>query len=281
MLYEFPIQDIDRVKAAGDTVYQTPELRTIFLGLDQYRDELINSNIKGKNPLKDHRVRLALYKAIDEDLIVSQIMKGAAYPATTMVVKAITGFDPKMKRLGYNPDEAKKLLADAGYPDGFEVGLDCPNDRYVNDAQICQAVAAMWAKIGVKVKLDAITKSLHFGKLDRLETSIYMLGWAPNTVDAQNVLDNLLVTQNKDAGFGRFNYGRYSNPKVDALSAQARQELNEGKRTKLLQQALDLAVNDVASIPLHYQQVIWTSLPKVTLAQRSDNIFVWAWVNVK
>jgi len=262
-------------------VFQAAETRTIFLGLEQKRDELLDSSVKGKNPFKDKRVRLALYKAIDEDLIVKQIMKGVATTATGFLVKEAAGYDPNFKRLGYNPDESKKLLADAGYPNGFEVGFDCPNDRYVNDAQICQAVASMWARIGVKVNLNAQTKSLHFGKIARFESSIYMLGWAPGTIDGQNVLDNLLVTQNADTGYGRFNYGRYSNPQMDALAAQSRGELDPDKRTKLLQQALNLAHSDVGTIPLHYQQVIWTAGPKVDLTQRADNIFPWYWVNMK
>jgi peptide/nickel transport system substrate-binding protein len=281
MLYEVPIQDLDRIKAAGGKVFQTAETRTVFLGMDQFRDELIDSDIKGRNPLKDRRVRLALYKAIDEDLIVKQIMKGAAVPATSFVVKEMAGFDPKFKRLGYDPGEAKRLLAEAGYPDGFEVGFDCPNDRYVNDAQICQAVTAMWARIGVRAKLNAQTKSLHFGKIGRLETSIYMLGWAPGTIDGQNALDNLLVTRSDGSGYGRFNHGRYSNPKLDALVAEARGELDVKKRTRLLQDALDLAHTDVGTIPLHYQQVIWTAAKNVDLAQRADNIFCWYWVNLQ
>lgn len=281
MVYEVPVQDMDRIRAGGLKIFQAPETRTVFLGMDQFRDELIDSNVKGKNPLKDRRVRLALYKAIDEDLIVRAVMKGMAYPATGFLVKEAAGFDPKFKRLGYNPDEAKKLLADAGYPDGFEVGFDCPNDRYVNDGQICQAVASMWAKIGVRAKLNAQTKSLHFGKLDRFETSIYMLGWAPNTVDGQNVLFNLLATNDKSISRGRFNYGRYSNKELDHLEMESRGELDAAKRTAILQKALNLAHSEVASIPLHYQQVIWAASSKVDLAQRADNIFAWYWVNVK
>jgi peptide/nickel transport system substrate-binding protein len=281
MLYEVPIQDLDRVRAAGDKVFQAAETRTVFLGMDQTRDELLESNVKGKNPLKDRRVRLAMYKAIDEDLIVSRIMKGAATTATGFLVKEGAGYDPNFKRLGYNPDEAKKLLAEAGYPNGFEVGFDCPNDRYVNDAQICQAVTSMWARIGIKANLNAQTKSLHFAKIGRLDTSVYMLGWAPNTIDGQNVLDNLLVTRNDATGFGRFNYGRYSNKEMDALAAQSRGELDLDRRTKILQQALNLAHSDVGTIPLHYQQVIWVAGPKVELTQRADNWFVWSWVNLK
>jgi peptide/nickel transport system substrate-binding protein len=281
MLYEVPIQDLDRIRSGGGKVFQAPETRTIFLGMDQFRDELIDSSVKGKNPFKDRRVRLALYKAIDEDSIVKNIMRGAATSATGFVVKEAAGYDPNFKRLGYNPDEAKKLLADAGYPNGFEVGFDCPNDRYVNDAQICQAVAAMWARIGIKANLNAQTKSLHFGKIARFETSIYMLGWAPGTIDGQNVLDNLLVTNNAATGYGHFNYGRYSNPEMDAIATESRGELNVTKRTALLEKALDLAHTDVGTIPLHYQQVIWVAGSNVSLVQRADNIFGWCWVNMQ
>jgi peptide/nickel transport system substrate-binding protein len=279
MLYELPIQDLERVKAAGNKVFQQPETRTIFLGMDQARPELLESSVKGKNPFKDKRVRLALYLAIDEDLIVKQIMRGAATVANGFLVKEVAGYDPDFKRLGYNPEEAKKLLAEAGYPNGFEVGFDCPNDRYVNDAQICQAVVSMWAKIGIKANLLAQTKSLYFNKILKRDTSLYMLGWAPATVDGQNVLENLLMTPSGD--LGRYNLGSYSNPELDAIVNQTRGELDADKRTKLLRKALNMAHADVGTIPLHYQQVVWASRPNVDLAQRADNIFVWAWATVK
>jgi len=279
MLYELPIQDLERVKAAGNKVFQQPETRAIFLGMDQARPELLESSVKGKNPFKDKRVRLALYLAIDEDLIVKQIMRGAATVANGFLVKEVAGYDPDFKRLGYNPEEAKKLLAEAGYPNGFEVGFDCPNDRYVNDAQICQAVVSMWAKIGIKANLLAQTKSLYFNKILKRDTSLYMLGWAPATVDGQNVLENLLMTPSGD--LGRYNLGSYSNPELDAIVNQTRGELDADKRTKLLRKALNMAHADVGTIPLHYQQVVWASRPNVDLAQRADNIFVWAWATVK
>jgi peptide/nickel transport system substrate-binding protein len=281
MVYTLPVQDLDRVRGAGLKVYQAPELRTIFLGLDQARPELLESDVKGKNPFKDVRVRKAMYMAIDEDTIVSRVMRGAATPAKGMVVDFVTGYNGNFKRYPYDPEGAKKLLAEAGYPNGFTVGFDCPNDRYVNDAQICQAVAAMWARIGINAKLNAQTKSLYFNKILKRDTSVYLLGWSPATVDGLNVLDNLFYTPDDKAGKGRFNLGSYSNPKVDALTEQARAEFDPKKRAKLLQEALDMAHADVGSIPLHYQQVIWGSKKGIDLVIRADNQFGWYWVTSK
>jgi peptide/nickel transport system substrate-binding protein len=157
MVYNLPPQDIERIqKTPAMKIWETPKLRTIFLGMDQSRDELLESNVKGKNPFKDKRVRQAFYQAIDEDAIKTKVMRGFAHPTALMVGPGINGYDSTLdKRYPYDPVAAKKLLAEAGYPDGFEVGFDCPNDRYVNDEAICQAVVAMLARIGVKVNLLA------------------------------------------------------------------------------------------------------------------------------
>jgi peptide/nickel transport system substrate-binding protein len=183
MIYNVPPQDIEHVeKNPAVKVWQIPELRTMFLGMDQSRDELLESNVKGKNPFKDKRVRRAFYQAIDEDAIVSKVMRGFAHKTALMVGPGVNGYDATLeKRFPYDPATAKKLLAEAGYPDGFEVGFDCPNDRYVNDEAICQAVVAMLAKIGVKANLLAQTKAKYFTKINApgYQTSFYMLGWTP------------------------------------------------------------------------------------------------------
>jgi hypothetical protein len=177
-----PVQDIARVNASPTArVISGPELRTIFLGMDQKRDELLYSSVKGKNPFKDKRVRQAFYQAIDIVGIQRTVMRGASRP---------TGADgrPRHQRLSEAQDKrlpldvegAKKLLAEAGYPNGFEVTMNCPNDRYVNDAQICQSVAANLAKIGVKINLVAETKGTYFPKMLRRDTSFYLLGWTPD-----------------------------------------------------------------------------------------------------
>ena len=150
-----PLNDQARVNAnPGTEVLAGPEIRTIFLGMDQSRDELGHSNVKGKNPFKDVRVRKAFYEAIDEDAIYKKVMRGQATPTALMIAPSLFSLSKDFHRLPFDPAESKKLLAEAGYPDGFEVQMDCPNDRYVNDEQICQAVVGMLARIGVKVDLQ-------------------------------------------------------------------------------------------------------------------------------
>src|ERR1700759_177612 len=161
-----PVQDIQRVNASGNAKVLTgPELRTLFIGMDQLRDELLYSNVKGKNPFKDIRVREAFYKAIDIELIKNRVMRGLSTPSALMIAPQLFALSGEFTRPKPDPDGAKKLLAEAGYPDGFEVTMDCPNDRYVNDAAICQAVVGMLARIGVKINLLAQPKAQYFAKV--------------------------------------------------------------------------------------------------------------------
>ncbi|HEY8047777.1 MAG TPA: ABC transporter substrate-binding protein, partial [Ramlibacter sp.] len=200
-----PVQDIERIKASPNLkVLQGPELRVIFLGMDQKRDELLFSNVKGKNPFKDKRVRQAFYQAIDIEGIKRSVMRGASNPIAEMWPQQVNGFAADLnKRLPFDPEASKKLLADAGYPNGFEVKMNCPNDRYVNDAAICQAVTANLARVGVKVTLEAETKGTYFPKILRRDTSFYMLGWTSSTVDAHNVLYSIMSTPG-EGGRGQF-----------------------------------------------------------------------------
>jgi peptide/nickel transport system substrate-binding protein len=277
-----PLQDVDRVKSAGNlTVLQGPELRTIFLGMDQKRDELLFSNVKGKNPFKDVRVRRAFYLAIDEETIKNRVMRGAASPTAEMVGAAVRGFQPDLnKRPPYDPEAAKKLLADAGYPSGFEVGMNCPNDRYVNDSAICQAVAANLARIGVKVNLMAETKVTYFPKILRRDTSFYLLGWTPSTVDSHDVLSSIMATPN-DKGQGQFNLGWYSNPKLDELTLKIQSETDQKKRNDMIHEAFKIHQDDVGHIPLHQQALAWAFNNKVSLVQLPNNYMVFKWITVK
>ncbi len=194
-----PLQDVERIQANPNyTVLQGPELRTIFLGMDQKRDELQYSSVKGKNPFKDKRVRQAFYQAIDIESIKSRVMRGASALTGLMVAPGIKGFVPDLnKRLPYDSDAAKKLLVEAGYPAGFEVAMNCPNDRYVNDAAICQAIAANLARIGVKINLQTESKATYFPKILRRDTSFYLLGWTPGTYDSHNALTSLMATPDR------------------------------------------------------------------------------------
>jgi peptide/nickel transport system substrate-binding protein len=276
-----PLQDVERIKSAGNfTVLQGPELRTIFLGMDQKRDELLFSSVKGKNPFKDVRVRRAFYQAIDIETIKSRVMRGAAVPTALMVGAAVRGFQADMnRRLPYDPDAAKKLLADAGYPNGFEVAMNCPNDRYVNDSAICQAVAANLARIGVKINLQTETKVSYFPKILRRDTSFYLLGWTPSTVDAHDVLVAIMATPN-DKGQGQFNLGSYSNPKLDELTLKVQSETDDKKRNEMIREAFKIHQDDVGHIPLHQQALAWAFSNKVSLVQLPNNYMNFKWISL-
>ena len=277
-----PLQDVERIKSAGKlTVLQGPELRTIFLGMDQKRDELQFSSVKGKNPFKDVRVRRAFYQAIDVETIKSRVMRGAASPTAEMVGAAVRGFQPDMnKRLPYDVEAAKKLLAEAGYPNGFEVTMNCPNDRYVNDSAICQAVAANLARIGVKINLQAETKVSYFPKILRRDTSFYLLGWTPSTVDSHDVLSAIMATPN-DKGQGQFNLGAYSNPKLDELTLKIQSETDQKKRNDMIREAFKIHADDVGHIPLHQQALAWAHSDRVSLVQLPNNYMYFKWITLK
>lgn len=281
MVYTLPLQDVDRVKSDSSLkLYQGPEMRTIFLGFDQGRDELLYSNVKGKNPFKDVRVRKAVYQAIDMEAIRARVMRGAATPTGLMVAPTVNGFDADLnKRFPYDPEAAKKLLAEAGYPTGFEVTLDCPNDRYVNDEQICVSLVPMLKRAGITVKLNAMPKVNYFPKLAALDTSFYMLGWTPDTYDALNVLASIIGSRN-DTGQGGYNYGRYSNKRIDELIGQIQSEIDPDKRKAMIQETFTIHRDEVGHVPLHQQALAWATRANVQLYQLADNTFNWRWVTV-
>ena len=275
-----PVQDIDRVNSSANTRAITgPELRTIFLGMDQKRDELLYSNVKGKNPFKDKRVRQAFYQAIDIEGIKKTVMRGASNPSAQLVGPGINGFQPEMKRLPYDVEAAKKLMAEAGYPNGFEVSMNCPNDRYVNDGRICQTVAANLSRINVKINLQAETKGTYFPKVLRRDTSFYMLGWTPATYDAHNAM-NAIMRCVDDKGAGQFNLGAYCNPKVDELTLKVQAETDKNKRNAYIKEAFDLHAADVGHIPLHQQALAWGVNKKVKLVQLADNFMYFKWISL-
>jgi peptide/nickel transport system substrate-binding protein len=277
-----PIQDIARVNASANaTVLTGPEVRTIFLGFDQMRDELLYSNIKGKNPFKDIRVREAFYKAIDIDLIKNRVMRGLSTPSALMVAPQIFKLSADFTRPKFDLEGAKKLLTEAGYPGGFEVTMDCPNDRYVNDAAICQAVVGMLARIGVKIDLLAQSKALYFAKVLKpggFQTSFYMLGWTPATMDSQNVMNDIMgCRDDPQSSRGEANLGGYCNKDFDALSDKVLIETDQGQRDLLIKQAFEIANKDFAYIPLHQQALAWGVSKKVKLTQRPDNQVLLYW----
>jgi peptide/nickel transport system substrate-binding protein len=283
MIYSVPPQDIDRIgKTPGIHLIQGPELRTIYLGMDQWRDELLFSNVKGKNPFKDVRVRHAFALAIDEDAIVSRVMRGQGRPTWEMWGPGVNGFNPALNtRPKVDLAQAKSLLAEAGYPDGFTVTLDCPNDRYIADEQICVAISAMLARIDVKAEVYARTKVKFFADTGypNYKTSFYLLGWTPSTYDADNVIRDHIASRSMKLSVD--NAAGYSNPLVDKLEPLIGQELDAKKRQGMIDQVTKAVQDDYGYIPLHQQGITWAARDNIQLVQPADDSFPMRWVVVK
>ena len=282
MIEPVPVQDMQRVAANPATnMLAGPELRTIHLFMDQKRDELKYASVKGKNPFKDVRVRKAFYQAIDIEAIRKKVMRDMSTPAALLITPLLFSRAGEFQRLPYDPAAAKQLLTDAGYPDGFELTMHCPNDRYVNDEQICLAVTSMLARISVKVKLEALPKAVFFGRAGLAggyDTSFGMLGWTPSGFDSLNVFQNLTGCRDDKGNGSPFNYGGYCNPKVDALVPQISVESDQAKRLGLVAEAYRLLTEDVSHIPLHQQALSWGVSKKVKLVQRADDVMLYQWI---
>lgn len=285
MMDPVPPQDIARVAANPNTrVLARPELRTIFLGLDQRRDQLIYSDVKGRNPFKDLRVRQAFAKAIDLDLIRDRIMRGTSEPAALLISPLLFAGAKDFKPVAADLAGARRLLAEAGYPQGFAVGLDCPNDRYVNDDAICQAIVGMLARAGVRVSLNLQPKTRFFAKVlagGGYDTSFYLLGWTPNSFDSWNVLSTLVACRDDAGTRGPFNLGGYCNPALDALTARILVETDLPKRDAMIRDAWAMERADMSHIPLHQQGIAWGVSLRVEMVQRADNQILLYWVRME
>jgi peptide/nickel transport system substrate-binding protein len=274
-------QDLQRLANSGSIkVIEGAENRTIFLGFDQYRDELQFSDVKGKNPFKDLRVRQALYHAIDVNAIQKAVMRGSSDPTGAIIQRAVNGWTEKAhQRLPFDEKRARELLAAAGYGNGFSFTIDCPNNRYINDEKICQALAAMWAKIGVKVNVNAMPRATYFPKIQKFDTTAYLLGWGVPTFDALYSLQSLARSVGT-GGDGNFNLGRVSNAEMDQLVDAMKSETDQKKRNDLIARALLLHNAQVMHIPLHNQVIPWAMRKSVNVVHRADNRLEMRWVRV-
>lgn len=277
-------RDVPRLRTtAGVKVLDGMENRIIFIGMDQARDSLLyGKSPDGKNPLKDVRVRRALYQAIDIEAIKTKLMNGLSAPTGAVVSSplATLGDAELEKRLPYDLAKARALLAEAGYGSGFEVTLDCPNNRYVNDEQICVALAGMWGKLGLKVSVNAIPKASYFPKLEKLDTSLYMWGWGGAITDAETTFTP--IYRNRGAnGVGEYNRGNFRDDKMDALIAASSVEGNPAKRAEMIKAIFRMHNEQVRHIPLHRQFIPWAMRSNVTAVHRADNWLELAWVTVK
>jgi peptide/nickel transport system substrate-binding protein len=275
-----PPQDVPRLrKQAGVRIIEGPENRIVFFGFDQNRDELLYSDVKGKNPFKDRRVREAIYRAIDIEAIRRVTMRGQALP-TGSITPSILGSNPEAeKRLPYDVARAKQLLAEAGYPNGFGFTLDCPNNRYINDEQICVAVSGMLAKIGLRVRVNAQPRAIYFARMPKRDTSVFMLGWGGAITDAQTTLTPVLHSPDGKCA-GDYNWGSYTNRKLDALIDAARVETDPVKRKQQIADALAEHNDQIHHVPLHRQVIPWALRENVRAVHRADNWVETNWVNI-
>ena len=276
-------QDLARLRESPALkVIVGPETRSIFIGMDQARDELLNSSVKGKNPFKDVRVRRALYHAVDIETLRTTLMRGMSQPTGSILPSSLGTFDdPEFeKRLPFDQARARALLAEAGYPNGFEVTLDCPNNRYINDEKICIALAGMWSQIGVKVTVNAMPRALYFAKVEKLDTSMYMLGWGGSITDAETTLTPI-VRSRGEKGAGYYNLGNVKNAKMDELAAASSQEPDPAKRAELIKAVFREHNAQVHHIPLHRQVIPWAMRKNVEAVHRPDNWLEWRWVVIK
>ena len=269
-----PVQDIPSLKQdRALKVWEGSEFRFIMVGLDQARETLLYSDVKGKNPFKDRRVRVAMYQAIDVNALKSQVMRGLSIPTGIPLPSPKgAGVPPTYeKRYPYDPAAAKKLLAEAGYPNGFGFTMHCPNDRYVNDEKICIALAGMWAKIGLNVRVEAMPKTQYFQKAQKLDVSAFLLGWGGGNQDALTTLKSVMHSRD-DKGSGDGNYGDFRHAELDKAIDIVETEMDMAKRQESINRAIEILQQEVLVIPLHRQVIPWVSRAGVTLTHRANNV---------
>ena len=281
MMAPAPLQDLQRIEGAGLKVVEEPSLRVIYLGLN-FRPELLAMPGQ-KNPMLDKRVREGLWRAVDLETIHKRLMRGKSRVIGTMVAPPVPGYvaavDAPPK---FDVEAAKKLFAEAGYPNGFKTKLDCPNDRYIADEQICVAIAAMWKRAGVETELKTESRATYFPRQDKGETDVYMIGWATlPAMDAYSVASAIFASRKAGAGYGGNNPNGLEDPRLDDLAKKAATELDEQKRRGYLGEALKIAHDEAYFIPLHQQPVAWAMKKEIELQQFPDEYVRLWFANVK
>jgi peptide/nickel transport system substrate-binding protein len=275
MIEDPPTDDLPRLQKDKNLyIEETPSVRVVYVAMDQYAEP--SATIKdsnGKNPLKDKRVREALSLAINRQALVERVMGGVAKPAGNLLPYPMFGASKKYAEAPKaDVEKARQLLKDAGYPNGFSITLGSPSGRYINDEKVAQTIASMWSRIGVKTQVDAVTPPVFFKNRDSYQYSAYLAGWSVTSGEMSNALGSLLVTPNPQKGMGTTNRGRYSNPKMDELVAKAAVTMDDGQRAGFLQQAADMAIDDYAILPIHFELSVWAMKKDIRYAGRSDQM---------
>jgi peptide/nickel transport system substrate-binding protein len=274
LIEHVPPADLKRIRQEKRLrVIETTSWRTLMLHVDQYRE--VPPGISGPdgkplatNPMKDLRVRQALSLAISRDALAKRVMEGLAVPASNIVSPGIFGHDKNLPALPYDPARAKQLLAEAGYPRGFRMTLAGPNNRYINDEQVLQSVAQLFSRIGIQTRVEAAPMSVYLARVRREETSVSLLGWGSFAADL--ALRSLIATRDPDKGYGTWNWGRYSNGRVDERVTRALASVDREERESLAREANALTIRDLGIIPLYHQVVSWGMRNGIDYLPRTD-----------
>jgi peptide/nickel transport system substrate-binding protein len=278
-----PLHQVESLREIpGIRVLDGVENRVIFFGFDQSRAELLNSSVKGRNPFKDVRVRLAFYKAIDVEALQRTIMRGYSRPTGVLLPNPLAAGIPARVdwRHDFDPAAARSLLSAAGFADGFDLSIDCPSNRYLNDERICTAVATMLSRIGVRATVNAMPWVQYFPKILRRDASMYLLGvGGPNTDPLFTFLQ--VIRQRNATGDGDLNLGGHADPALDALIDAARIEIDPARRRLLVEQVVEREREFVYHVPIHRQVIPWASRGNVDAIHRADNWLQATWVTIK
>ena len=278
-----PLQDVAQVEGRdGFKVLEGEETRVIMFGFGHEHDALLySSDVTDVNPFTDPRVRLAAAHAIDIASIDRVLFRGKIEPASQLVPEGISGFsEVNSDRPAFDPERAKALLSEAGYPDGFSFGLKCPNDRYINDEAVCRAAASMFAAVGLDAELSTGPVRDYWPQLRGDDFDMYLLGWSPGTFDMEHPIRFLMHSQDNERKLGSWNFGNYSNARVDELLPLIQQEIDPAARQGMVDEVVKITQDEVAYIPLYTQPLIWAAKDNVDLTQRVDNFFMLRWVTV-
>ena len=271
IIEDVPVRDVEKVKGTkGFEVIDRPSERLIYLHVDANRPKGAGIIGLDRNPFNDIRVRKALSLAINRDAIVKMIMNGNAYATNQLVLEGRRGYTKKIPAPAYDPAEAKKLLAEAGYPDGFKIYLDAPNGRYVNDGQVAQALASQLTKVGIQIELRLHPKSVFFDFVRPGDkSSLVMTGWS-EPIDVGEMASVLFYTRGKNPAKGGSNRGHYANPEFDKLIDSADATADPAKRAAILEDAAALIVADGGVVPLYFQQDLYGRKEGIAFTPRSD-----------
>lgn len=285
MIMDAPLQDLPRITSSpGLKVLQGPEIRTLLLGMDQHREQPLHAfdgdgNPLAGNPFKDLRVRQAIGHAVNVDALIDRVLRGNGVPAGVVSIPGLNGYDADLDhRPAFDLDRARSLMNEAGWGDGFRIGFLCPNNRYVNDTEVCRAIAGQLAQIEIEAEVDSVPRNVYFSRLLDIDTSFYIIGLTASAYDTFDLLQSNLMT--REPPDGQVNFGRWSNADYDAAVNALKSEIDPAKRGELYRRAITLARDDVADLRLYHQAINWAMKSSIDATLRSDNFVHLKWITV-